>query len=59
MLETLRDLFLEKKTIDAKAMRVSMPAMEPHRNGPTKKIESAPEPAKGRWSLPLAGYRPR
>jgi cell division protease FtsH len=47
VLETLRDLLIEKKTIDAKALRELLPAASPGRNGPAKKIESAPEPARG------------
>jgi cell division protease FtsH len=47
VLESLRHLLLEKKTIDAKALRELLPAVKPSRNGPVKKIESAPEQAKG------------
>ena len=50
VLETLRDLLLEKKTIDAKALRELLPAANPSRNGDgtaAKRIDAAPEPAKG------------
>jgi ATP-dependent Zn protease len=50
MLETLRDLLLEKKTIDAKALRELLPAADPRRNGEhaaAKRIDAAPEPARG------------
>jgi hypothetical protein len=43
VLETLRDLFLEKKTIDAKALRELLPAAP----WAPKRIESAPEPPRG------------
>jgi len=50
VLETLRDLLLEKKTIDSKALRELLPAANPSRNGDgavAKRIDAAPEPAKG------------
>ncbi len=50
VLESLRDLLLEKKTIDAKALRELLPAADPARNGAgtaAKRIDAAPEPAKG------------
>jgi len=50
VLETLRDLLLEKKTIDAKALRELLPAANPSRNGDgaaAKRIDATPEPAKG------------
>lgn len=48
VLESLRDLLLEKKTIDAKALRELLPAADPSRNGDAaKRIEADPEPAKG------------
>ena len=48
MLETLRDLLLEKKTIDAKALRELLPAADPQRNGDAaKRIDASPEPAQG------------
>ena len=48
VLESLRDLLLEKKTIDAKALRELLPAADPQRNGEAaKRIEEAPEPARG------------
>ncbi|HEY1378763.1 MAG TPA: AAA family ATPase [Gemmataceae bacterium] len=50
VLETLRDLLLEKKTIDAKALRELLPAADPGRNGAgtaAKRIDAAPEPAQG------------
>jgi cell division protease FtsH len=49
VLETLRDLLLERKTIDAKALRELLPAADPARNGDgvaAKRIDAAPEPAK-------------
>jgi cell division protease FtsH len=50
VLETLRDLLLEKKTIDAKALRALLPAADPQRNGDgaaAKRLDAAPEPARG------------
>ncbi len=49
VLETLRDLLLEKKTIDAKALRELLPAADPDRNGTTavKQIDAEPQPARG------------
>jgi cell division protease FtsH len=48
VLEALRDLLLEKKTIDAKALRELLPAADPARNGAAaRRIDAAPEPAKG------------
>jgi cell division protease FtsH len=44
-LETLRDLLLDKKTIDAKALRELLPAADPQRNGAAKQIDTAPKPA--------------
>jgi cell division protease FtsH len=50
VLESLRDLLLERKTIDAKALRELLPAATPGRNGDgaaAKRIDAAPEPARG------------
>jgi hypothetical protein len=50
VLETLRDLLLEKTTIDAKALPELLPAADPGRNGEgaaAKRIDAPPEPAKG------------
>ena len=49
VLESLRDLLLEKKTIDAGALRELLPAANPRRNGDgaARAIDVNPEPAQG------------
>lgn len=49
VLESLRDLLLEKKTIDAGALRELLPAANPSRNGDgaASAIDAAPAPANG------------